>query len=143
MAKDTLTKLRALISMKSTLIATFQADLILAQDLVEALRSDLEHAVSLIQRKDEQIKRLQDENYRLLMKGWEQQDKDEEWLANYLAEYSPIEEDIMAQPADSTLHARHINHPRINRDPMNDPVKMLEDDDDDPDGDGLYWDERP
>lgn len=104
MAHDTLAKLRALISMKSTLIKVFQDDLDLARQLVEALRQDLAHAVNLIAAKDDHIKRLQDENYRLMMKDWEQQDKDEEWLADYLANHDPIELDIMAQPADSTLN---------------------------------------
>ena len=96
MARDTLTKLRNLLSMKSSLVEAFRNDLHLAQDLVEALRADLAHAVSLIQAKDEQIQRLQDENYRLMMKSWEQQDKDEEWLADYLANHNPIEDTVIA-----------------------------------------------
>lgn len=83
--KDTLNKLRNLLDMKSTLLRIASDDLRHARDTVEALRGDLEHAVSLIMRKDRQIQLLQEERYELLMKDWEQQDKDEEWLAMYLA----------------------------------------------------------
>jgi hypothetical protein len=82
---DNLTKLRALLTMKSTLLETFQKDLAFAQDLVEALRGDLEHAVNLIQRKDDEINRLNEELLKERMKEWEAIDRDEEWLAEYLA----------------------------------------------------------
>jgi hypothetical protein len=83
--KDTLLKLRALLNMKSHLLEQALKDREFAENVVQVLRADLEHAVSLITRRDEVIKELQDENYKLRMKEWEQQDKDEEWLADYLA----------------------------------------------------------
>jgi hypothetical protein len=83
--KDTLLKLRALLNMKSHLLEQALKDREFAENVVQVLRADLEHAVSLITRRDRIIKELQDENYKLRMKEWEQQDKDEEWLADYLA----------------------------------------------------------
>jgi phage FluMu gp28-like protein len=87
MAKDTLFKLRNLLEMKGAILHSINKDLIFAQDLVEALRGDLEHAVMLIQRKDAEIEQLQDQIYNLQAKEWEQQDKDENWLADYLANH--------------------------------------------------------
>jgi hypothetical protein len=92
--KDTLNKLRALLNMKSHLLEQAIRDRQVATDLVVALRDDLVHAVSLIQRKDREIDRLNEELLRERMKEWEAIDKDEEWLAEYLAAHPTDEETI-------------------------------------------------
>lgn len=109
---DTITKLRSLLNMKSTVLEDLLVDLRAAEALVEALRSDLLHAANLIRDKDEQIKTLQQLNYDLEMQRWEQQDADEEWLKDYLARHSdPIYQDIMAQDhtkKDDDVHLTHL-----------------------------------
>jgi hypothetical protein len=52
--KDTLLKLRALLNMKSHLLEQALKDREFAENVVQVLRADLEHAVSLITRRDDE-----------------------------------------------------------------------------------------
>ena len=124
--KDTLLKLRSLLSMKSHLLDQATKDKEFAETLVQALRGDLEHAVNLILRKDEQIQILQDANYKLMARGWEQQDKDEAWLADYLAQEDELEHQ------DEVIAARDLSKQRgvpVDEAFIGDPEHPTNDDD--------------
>lgn len=109
MAADTLAKLRNLLSMKSTLLSITAEDLAMANDLVEALRADLAHAVRLIQAKDEEIQSLCEEIHQLKMTEWAQIDADENWLAEYLARDNYSDEVFAAHKDDAPFVTQGLN----------------------------------
>ena len=104
--KDTLIKLRALVSMKTTLLTALQNDLDHARFTVEALRGDLEHAVNLIKARDREIMLLKYELATANEPWWLQQDKDEEWLHEYLATESTYERSQFNELDEDTIEAR-------------------------------------
>lgn len=78
MANDTIEKMRALCSMKDTLL--------------EVTRRDRDRALRVIARRDEEIAQLQARVTELEQKWWAELDEDNEWVAEQLAKLDEARE---------------------------------------------------
>ena len=114
--KDTVHKLRSLLSMKSKLCEELLKDTVRAELLIESLRGDIEHAVRIIKSRDRTIdhlknlvRELDEQVEQQNQEWWQQQDQDEQWLAEYLANDDTIKVEDLSEYKELRAHGVPID----------------------------------